>query len=220
MSTDLILQNLSSLSALLPIAAAILNRKHLNNIQKIAAVFFIVSGVFDFSLLLVRHFNITLITNGGQANNAPLIHLFLLVSILFYELIYFRAFNKLALKRLSIAFAGIAGVLILINAFFIEGLLKFPSIGNTILSVTLILFSLLYFWQLLDQVEIVRLEKQPMFWISAGVLSYCGINIFLFMLLRSLGSLSPNFWTIHSIINIIVNFLFAIALFCRPQKAI
>jgi len=220
MSPSLLLQNLSSLSALLPIAAAILNHRHLNKVQKIAAVFFIISGLFDFSLLLVRHFNITLITNGGKANNAPLIHLFILVSILFYAFIYFHAFNKPALKKLSIAFAGIAGVLIFINAFFVEGLLKFPSIGNTILSVTLILFSLLYFWQLLDQVEIVRLEKQPMFWISAGVLSYCSINIFLFMLMRSLGSLSPNFWTIHSIINIIANFLFAIALLCKPPKTI
>ncbi|AOM80458.1 hypothetical protein BFS30_26830 [Pedobacter steynii] len=200
--------------------AAIVNRRHLNHLQKIAAVFFIISALFDFSLLLVRHFNITLITTGGRANNAPLIHLFILVSVFFYALIYFYAFNKLTLKKLSIIFAGIAGVLILTNAFFIEGLSKFPSIGNTILSVTLILLSLLYFWQLLDQVEIVRLEKQPMFWISAGVLSYCSINIFLFMLIRSLGSLSQNFWTIHSIINIIANSLFAIALFCKPRKTI
>ena len=220
MSPQLLLQNLSSLSALLPVAAAILNYKHLNKVQKIAAVFFIVSGLFDLSLLLVRHFNITLITSGGRANNAPLIHLFILVSVLFYALIYFHAFNKLALKKLSLALSVITGVLIFINAFFIEGLLKFPSIGNTILSVTLILLSLLYFWQLLDQAEIVRLEKQPMFWISAGVLSYCSINIFLFMLMRSLGSLSSNFWTIHSIINIIANLLFAIALFCKPQKTI
>ncbi|WP_157263068.1 hypothetical protein [Pedobacter steynii] len=214
------MQNLSSLSALFPIVAAIVNRRHLNHLQKIAAVFFIISALFDFSLLLVRHFNITLITTGGRANNAPLIHLFILVSVFFYALIYFYAFNKLTLKKLSIIFAGIAGVLILTNAFFIEGLSKFPSIGNTILSVTLILLSLLYFWQLLDQVEIVRLEKQPMFWISAGVLSYCSINIFLFMLIRSLGSLSQNFWTIHSIINIIANSLFAIALFCKPRKTI
>lgn len=220
MSTPLLLQNLSSLSALFPIVAAIVNRRHLNHLQKIAAVFFIISALFDFSLLLVRHLNITLITTGGRANNAPLIHLFILVSVFFYALIYFNAFNKLTLKKLSIIFAGIAGVLILTNAFFIEGLSKFPSIGNTILSVTLILLSLLYFWQLLDQVEIVRLEKQPMFWISAGVLSYCSINIFLFMLMRSLGSLSQNFWTIHSIINIIANSLFAIALFCKPRKTI
>jgi len=73
----------------------------------------------------------------------------------------------------------LVGVLVLIvSTIFFEGFMDYPSIANTVLSLIAIVFSLLYFYQLLNRQEFVHIEKQGLFWINAGVLLYFATNIF------------------------------------------
>lgn len=204
------INDISALSVLLPIMAALLLYRTFTVPFKILAFFFFISGVFDLALVLLVHF--------GLSNNAPLIHLFVLVNIVFLGLVYYKTFSSSVVKKLVLILVPSIVLLSIISGIFIEGIWAFPTISNSAQSVLFILLSLLYFYQLLTRQEFVHIEKQGLFWINAGVLIYFSSNIFLFMLYnRIIDSHEWNLWIIHSITNIVANVLYTIGLICKPQ---
>lgn len=177
---------------------------------KILAFFFFISGIFDLALVLLVHF--------GWSNNAPLIHLFVLVNIVFLGLVYYKTFFSPLVKKFVMVLVPAIVIFSITTSLFIEGIWAFPTISNSAQSVLFILLSLLYFYQLLTRQEFVHIEKQGLFWINAGVLIYFSSNIFLFMLYnRIIDSHEWNLWIIHSITNIVANVLYTIGLICKPQ---
>jgi len=210
MSAAYALNITSTVSGLFPVLAALYNYKYLDKILKIAALFFLVSSLFDWVLEF---------TKRVAHNNLPAIHLFIVVSIVFFAAIYYYAFFNRFLKRLTIILAIIALLLVIFNIIFIEGIWEYPSMSNTVLGVLVIFFSLAYFYQLLNRQEFIHIEKQGLFWINAGVLFYYSINLFLFMLLRKIiAAHLEDYFMIHIITNIIANILFTVGLLCKPQK--
>lgn len=206
-----VIHNISALSILLPLGAAIFYFKRFTNTFKILAIFFIVSSVFELALVMMVRY--------GRPNNAPLIHLFVVVSLIFFGIVYYRTLFNPWLKKLVLFLVPVVIVISIINSIYIEGIWAFPAISNSAQSVLFILFSLLYFHQLLTRQEFVHIEKQGLFWINAGILIYFSSNIFLFMLYnRMIDSITYYFWIIHSITNIIANILYTIGLLCKPQK--
>src|ERR1700761_8112432 len=177
MSLDYALNIASSVSGLLPVAAALYNHKHLDKVLRIAAMYFLVSSLFDWVLELTK----TMVNN-----NLPAIHFFIAISVVFYAAIYYNAFFKSLLKKVVVVLSALALLIMVFNVIFIEGVWEFPSLSTTVLSVLLICFSLAYFYQILNRQEFIHIEKQGLFWINAGVLFYFSINIFLFMLLRKI----------------------------------
>jgi hypothetical protein len=103
--------------------------------------------------------------------------------------------------------------------WFNSNIYDYPTVSNTSLSVSLIILSLIYFYQLLNPLKFIDIEKQGLFWINAGVLVYSSINIFLFMILSQIPIEDRhNYYIINSISNIIANILFSVGLLCKPQK--
>ena len=101
----------------------------------------------------------------------------------------------------------------------IEGINDYPSISNTVLSILVTCFSLLYFHQLLTRQEFVHIEKQALFWINAGMLFYFAINIFVFMLFkRILSEHKVSLYVINNLTNIVANILFTVGMLCKPQN--
>lgn len=98
---------------------------------------------------------------------------------------------------------------------------EYPSESNTALSILLIILSLIYFYQLLNPLTFINIEKQSLFWINAGVLFYSAVNIFLFMIFTQIPPEDQhNYYIINSISNIIANVLYSIGLLCKPQKTL
>ena len=208
-----ILSLCTAFSGALPVLAALLNYKNLDKTLKITALFFLVSALFDLVLVILTELI-------GAVNNQPVIHLFIVTSILFWGTIYYRVFFKPQLKKAILILTGLALLIVIFNVIFIESIWEFPSVSNTVLSVLLIFFSLAYFYQLLTRQEFIHIEKQGMFWINAGVLFYFSINIFLFMLFkRIISEHLEGYYMIHNIVNIIANILYSVGLLCKPQKA-
>ena len=201
----------SSVSGVFPVIAALYNYKHLDKVLKIAALFFLVSSLFDWVLEFTK-----MVAN----NNLPAIHLFIAISIMFFAAIYYYAFFNPFLKKIVIILAAIALLIVIFNVIFVEGIWQYPSMSNTVLGVLLIFFSLAYFYQLLNRQEFIHIEKQGLFWINAGVLFYFSINIFLFMLLRRIiaAHQQEDYYMIHIITNIIANVLYSVGLLCKPQR--
>jgi len=212
MSVASALAILSTISGIFPVAAAVYNYKHLDKVLKIAALYFLVSVLSDLALQLMK--------NGGVKNNWPAIHIYIALSILLLGAMYYYAFFNLVLRKAIFVISALALLFIIANMIFIETLWDYPSIANTVLSVMVICFSLVYFYQLLTRQEFVHIEKQGLFWINAGMLFYFAINIFLFMLFkRILSEHQQGFYMINNITNIIANIIFTVGLLCKPQKA-
>lgn len=202
---------LSIVSGVLPVIAALFNYRHLNHVLKIAALYFLISTMFDWGDEIASHYHVV--------NNFPAIHAFIIISLLFYTIIYYKAFSSLLLKRMVFILSTIGILILIVSTIFFEGFMDYPSIANTVLSMIAIIFSLVYFYQLLNRQEFVHIEKQGLFWVNAGVLLYFATNIFLFMLFkRILEHHQEDFYMIHTVTNIIANVLFTVGLLCKPQQ--
>ena len=137
-------------------------------------------------------------------------------------LVYFFAFDE-AFNRHLITWVVGAGILFTVaDAMFIEGLRQFNSYSRTVESIILILTALAFFYQLINRLDLTFIDKQPMFWISVGVLIYFSGNVFLFMLQRAMIASGESdfslYWIIHSCLNIIANFAYSIAFLCKPPS--
>jgi hypothetical protein len=208
MSVALVLVYGSVISGFFPLLAALVNFRWLDDVLKLMVVFCFISILPDMAVFLFR-----------IHNNLPLMHLFDLLAVLFFTLIYCKAFYKPVLKKITLILGSVSAAIMIGNAIFIEGLLVYPSISNTVLSLFLVPLSLIYFYQLLTRQEFVHIEKQGLFWINAGVLFYFAINIFLFMLYTKISSAERNdYYMMQSVTNIIANLLYSVGLLCKPQK--
>jgi hypothetical protein len=206
-----ILQMSSVISGFLPVLAALINYRHLDRVLLIAAVYFVISVMTDALLQIAAKM--------GVVNNYPILHVYIALSVVLLGAMYFNAFFSPILKKV-IVIVSAAGLLVVVaKMIFMEGIMDYPSLSNTVLSFMIIIFSLLYFYQLLTRQEFLHVEKQGLFWINAGMLFYFAITIFLFMLFKRMVSAhQEGYYVINYITNIISNILFTVGLLCKPQK--
>jgi hypothetical protein len=210
MSLDNILNHISLFSGLFPLIAALYRYKKLDSVLKLMAVFFFISSIIDTLLSVLPRI--------GIKDNAPLIHFFAVVMVVFFGMVYYRSFHVPLLKKITIG-ASILAFLGIVYGLITEGIMSFPSFSNSFLSVVFTILSLLYFYQLLNAREFVHIEKLPMFWINSGVLFYFGINIFLFMLFdKFIKHRENDVWIIHDLTNVIANILYSVGLLCQTQR--
>jgi hypothetical protein len=212
MSIIIVLRDISAISGLLPVIAALYNYRHLDSVLKLMALFCLLSIIPDFVGLITTYLNIVF-------NDLFLIHLFDMMAVIFFTLIYQRAFYKPVFKKMTLIFGITSLVALIFNVIFIESIWSYPSVSNTILSVLLIILSLVYFYDLLSRQEFTYIEKQGMFWINSGVLFYYAITIFLFMLYKKISNADrTNYYMMQSVMNIIANLIFSVGLLCKPQS--
>ena len=80
----------------------------------------------------------------------------------------------------------------------------------------------LYFRKLISELRIVSLGKEPMFWVSAGLLiyflGYLQIALFSNYLLQYSEGLNMTVWAVHSLLFIVLYLCYCWALWLSPQK--
>lgn len=81
----------------------------------------------------------------------------------------------------------------------------------------------LYFRKLLNELRVTRLDLEPMFWVSTGlVINHLGnVQIYLFsnFLLKNYSNqLNLNIWAIHALLLVILYSCYCVALWIRPQN--
>ena len=211
MSMLLFFHQFSGCSGIFPVLAIWYNFRHLDKIFKIIALFFVISFISDLTLLIT--------ISLGVRNNLPVINIFYIINIIFFGIIYYYAFFEPLLQKMVAMLSAMVLLFAVYNLIFVNKLTDYPSASNTALGAMSIIFSLIYFYQLLNRQEFIHIEKQGLFWFNSAVLFYFAINIFLFMLFqRLLAAHSTGSFVIHDFVNIIANFLYTFALLCRPQK--
>lgn len=213
MLVSLLIANISVASGLLPIAAAAYNYKRLDSLMKLLALFLLISCCFDLTQWIAYNYKPH---DGKPLNTIPLLHLFVIISIVFFGTIYYNLFSKPILKTITIILSGVTLSIVIYKAI---DYFDYPSISNTASGLLLIILSLIYFYQLLNPQTFIHIEKQGPFWFNSGVLFYSAVNIFLFMVFNRIPDEDKaDYYVIFSITNIITNLIYSVALLCKPQK--
>lgn len=158
--------------------------KGLNASLQYFAGYFIINAVSDASQ--------TLLLFQRVHNNLPVIHIYIMGSVLFAGGAYYHAFTSPVLKKATPWLSAACFLIMLVDTFPLENMMVYPSLSNTLLCLLTILFSLLYFYQLLTRKVFTRLEVQPLFWINTAFLFYFSTTMLFFALYKYI--LSAKLW--------------------------
>lgn len=105
------------------------------------------------------------------------------------------------------------------------GTVEFSPVQHFIESVAVLALVLLYYRRVLSTrpVSLAPLEREPMFWVSAGVLLYFSASSLIFLTsnlaLFHSQELSINLWAIHALLYAFLNGFYIVALCLPPRPA-
>jgi len=109
-----------------------------------------------------------------------------------------------------------------VNLLFLQGDAQFNTWTQGISCILLILFVLLLFFELFKAGKVKRLERHPLFWVASGALLYFAGCMFLFIFSNLVLEVSNEalnaLYSIHSVINMVANIIYAIGLWLSPRN--
>lgn len=197
-----------------PLAAGIARWKQLSGDQHALVAW--VGFIILFSLLSEY-------VGRRYGNNLPLYHLYAIIEFFFLYWLFRRVLLWLPrwLRLLpAVLFLGVG----------IWGVVEDPySVPDRLLSVESVILigcSLLFFYRSLRSLEVKRIERTYMFWLSVAVLLCFAGNLLLYIFSSYIAETSDRVyftvWTIHTLFTILLYLLYAVGLLCRdptPQSS-
>jgi hypothetical protein len=164
----------ASLFIFLPLSIGIYRYKYLQIDGKILFVYLILS------LLIDEIYD--WYTSIQSIQNHYIINTFIPIEFLLLSSIFWLSFKTDNYKKILIF--TVTGVMIFTIGYHLSNLEKFnrfSSFTNAIMYLSLMFIVIMYFYELLKELHVVKLSLHPMFWISVGVILYVSINFFLFI---------------------------------------
>ncbi len=105
-------------------------------------------------------------------NNMYLKHVLSHFEICIFSIYYYYIFEKVLFRKLIvILFAGYL-IFSVFDTIYYEPLTSYPSNIGFVYSLMLILFSLLFFYEIYEKGEVLYIERHPHFWINSAFLLY------------------------------------------------
>src|SRR3569832_520408 len=115
MQEGMLIDYISSASGMLPVIAFAYNYVWLDKVSRIIGIFFIESAISDLMQWVFPSFDM---------KNTPVVHVFVIINIIFFGIIYYEAFVIKKIKTLTIVLSSIALVIAL---YFTKNILLFPT---------------------------------------------------------------------------------------------
>jgi hypothetical protein len=172
------------------------------------------------SIALVNEVLATYLRFQGT-NNLWVFHLFVPISFFFMLRIYKEVLKHYYSWHFFNFILFFFIIFSLVNSFFIQSIWVFNSNAISLSSAVYIVFSVLYFYQLLRNPASEGLEKSPMFWLNTGVLIYYSSTLILFLLVNYLIPEDPKLYAsllgLNIFFNIIINIFYTVVLWKNPQ---
>ncbi len=162
---------------------------------------------------------------GKKDNNLPGLHLFTIVQYVLILNIYGNFLQKIIPRWVYWAGFVLFPIWGIINGIWFDGWYNYNPNARSVQIIVILVLVLLYFYQLLKTIELKRLESDPLFWVSCGLLIYFSGSLFIFLMSNYFldnknYELLESIWGMHSILNVIANLSFAIALWINSRKPI
>jgi hypothetical protein len=139
------------------------------------------------------------------------------------SLVYDNALSLPAFSRVRPWLAGAFVLYCALDFLFAPEVARFKPSLQLIESLLVLALVALYFRKLLHELQVTRLDQEPMFWVSVGlVISNLGKSqIYLFsnfLLANYSKQLNIDIWAIHALLLVILYSCYCVALWIRPQN--
>lgn len=204
---------LSSFSIFIPIAISIFRYKTYDASLRWLSKLLYITSLIEVTAVILGKYGIV---------NLPLLHLYTPIEFALLSLVFYYHFDGDSLLRQVIKILIIAfSIFAVYNSFYLQSIYTFNTYARTLSSILLIIYVFCYFYSIMAQLQVKYLEKEPMFWISVGILIYCSANLFLFIysnIILDKENLLYVMWISHAIFNILKNITYAIALWIHPKN--
>ena len=194
----------SELSTLIPLAIALFGFQRRPVELRILAGYFLVTALLSG---IMRY----LASQGDWT--FWLMHIYTPLEYGFFAVIFSFWERNLAVRRIIRLSVPLFVAFCLIIKLFAEGQNEFDNFSASIESVLLVALSLRAFVDL-NASNPESIFALPRFWISAAVLLYFAGSLIIF----SQGTLESSLWSIHNVLNISSNLLFAVAFLCHLSR--
>jgi hypothetical protein len=138
-------------------------------------------------------------------------------------LLYQRTLESSAFSRWVPWAVGSFTTYTILDSFFGPGLHWFRPWQQILQSLLILTMVVLYFLKLLNELRVNHLAREPMFWVSTGLLiyflGYLQIALFSNYLLQHYSvQFNRNVWAVHTLLSIVLHSCYCLALWMRPQK--
>lgn len=178
--------------------------------MRVFALFIAVAAVFEMYGSVTAYLGL---------HNLNVLHIYTVIEYSFLAYFLSSIVEKKRVKDLILISIPIYGVLALSYSIFISKLADFNGAGRAAECVLLSAFALYWFYNLLDSDEHTSLKRYPEFWLNSGITLYFMGNVFMFMLYSLLINADyKEYWTLHSVLNIIANLFYFVGFICSTRK--
>ena len=198
---SIIISDISDTSELLPLILLLLCASYEKKYNLLKTYFFLTSVLKIYAL----------VTSRLGINNMHAYHILSIV-----ELVFMYCFYSIVLNKKNFFYVGLLVLLIfnIYNTLKFNKVDEFNNVAWALNASIIIIFGLLYFYELYKKSEYIQIERFPMFYINAGFLIYASGSFFTYLfgwkiLSTDAVGLFHNAWLIQSISNIIKNIVIA-----------
>lgn len=155
----------------------------------------------------------------GQPN-FNIFNWFLLIETIF---LYYFFFNVLSsrLAGIIISIFTLGFLVIWLRLFIKVGAKAYLDIGVTFENISIIILSILYFYEQVNKPDSHLFYNQPDFWVVAAYLVYSAGTFFLFLYIDVLQRHDqPKYYVLHDIFKVLKSILLCIAMFMQKDQHI
>lgn len=211
---------ISSLSIAIPLIVALVRFRQLSHAQKLLSYLVMTSALTEIIANILWY---------QQLRNLEVYNIYALINFNLLAIILRNQLHLKWQKPLKIFLICFNGYFI-IDALFFKDLnhweYNFNSNLTTSASIILVTLALVYFHKLLKEIKYQKLEKNPHFWISSGIIMYYSGTLILFLLGNQVNDPEYSYyyelhfaaWGLNSFFNLILNSAYTIALWVSPIK--
>ncbi|WP_273210382.1 hypothetical protein [Runella zeae] len=154
-------------------------------------------------------------------NNLILIHFYTVFELniiaLFYHALFGRFYPRWLVPSLMVFFTVFA----VVSSIFFQKLTEFNTYARGLECVLVIVFSMMYFYKMLIELNTKRPEKCPIFWINTGFLFYFAGSLVLFILSNAILNENKAFnymsWGLHACVFALLHIFIGIGLWYSPR---
>jgi len=155
--------------------------------------------------------------------NVWLYNLSIPIEYLFYSFIFYLHYKTNSFRVLAAWFLVLFTLFVGINLIFVSGLISFNTQAVTVGSFFMILFSLLFFYDLYLKFDSGIVLMEPMFWIASGILIFNAgeftYNLFSpYLVNRGFDNAARLFTTINNKLIWVLYSLLTIAFLCKKTS--
>lgn len=192
-------------------------------VPSIVALFRIKNSTFEHRLLAILVLGgtgiglLAYLLSALGIHNLFLLHFYTIFNFILTSLIFRSVIPQKVVCFLLFSYCIFA----LVNSVWIEQLQTLNVLNRSLSAFVIMFYPLVFFLKTLQDMNVERLEKSSLFWISIGTLFYNAGSFFIFLFSKDLEPFEALWFTyfgIHAIFTVSLYIFFTIALWVQPKR--